>query len=85
MRIITNEASMLLKTQEGVFQLVRKQTQDDVNIACQERRLDPANDASVIHPFRPTAKLTEFGPFECGPPERRTANSRKNTKSWERS
>jgi hypothetical protein len=68
MRNITNEASMLLKTQEGGFQFVRKRTQDDLNIACQSRRLDLANNSSVIHLLRPTARLPEFGPFECGPP-----------------
>jgi hypothetical protein len=68
MRNITTEPSMLLKTQDGVFYLVRKQTPDDHDIACQAYGFGPANDTSVIHPLRPTARLAEFGPFECGPP-----------------
>jgi len=52
-------------------QFVRKQTQGDRKIACQACRLDPANDSSVIYPLRPTSRLPEFGPFECGPPRMR--------------
>jgi hypothetical protein len=50
MQNITNEASMLLKTQEGGFQFVRKRTPDNLNVACQACRLDLANDTSVDAP-----------------------------------